>query len=30
MHHPMLTLIALALFVSTFLVMTLLWYYYHQ
>lgn len=28
--NPMLPLIALALFVSTFLVMTLLWYYYHQ
>ena len=30
MHHPMLPLIAFALFVSTFLVMALLWYCYHQ
>ena len=30
MHHPMLPLMAFALFVSTFLVMTLLWYGYHQ
>lgn len=28
--HPMLPLMALALFVSTFLVMALVWYGYHQ